>query len=129
MSVVLVVNDDRDMLDMYGAVLEEMGHRPLLRIDLNPEPETVIAARAEAVIIDLQAEQDRRAGLHAIEALRAHPATHELPIILATAAVDDVSPLAERLDHLDVPILIKPFAIDKLRDLLGRVLPYPPTAD
>ena len=38
MSVVLVVNDDRDMLDMYAAALEEMGHRPVLRIDMDPSP-------------------------------------------------------------------------------------------
>jgi CheY-like chemotaxis protein len=123
MSVVLVVNDDRDMLDVYGAVLEEMGHQPILRVDLDPDPEVVIATRAEAVVIDLQAEADRLAGLKAIEALRAHPATREVPIVLATAAVEEVHPLVERLDKLEVPVLIKPFALDELRDVLGRVLP------
>src|SRR2546427_1677902 len=56
MAIVLVVNDDRDMLDVYGAVLEELGHRPLLRVDMDPRPEAVIAAGAEAVVIDLEAE-------------------------------------------------------------------------
>ncbi len=115
MAIVLVVNDDRDMLDVYAAVLEQMGHRPLLRINMDPKPETVISAGAEAVIIDLQAEADRLAGLRAIEALRAHPATEKVPIVLATAA--------ERLEKLDVPVLLKPFAIDALRDVLGDVLP------
>src|ERR1700730_11293330 len=90
---------------------------------MDPNPETVIAARAEAVVIDLQAERDRLAGLSAIEALRADPATDKLPIILATAAVEDVPSLVERLEDLDVALLRKPFAIDKLRDVLGRVLP------
>ena len=83
----------------------------------------MIAARAEAVVIDLQAERDRLAGLRAIEAPRADPATEKLPIILATAAAEDVLLLVERLEDLEVPLLIKPFAIDRLRDVLGRVLP------
>jgi len=123
MALVLVVNDDRDMLDLYGAVIEEMGHQPVLRVDLDPDPEIVIATGADAVVIDLQAEADRLAGLRAIEALRADPATRDLPIVLATAAAREVRPLAKRLETLDVPVLIKPFAIDQLRDVLGPLLP------
>ena len=123
MALVLVVNDDRDMLDLYGAVIEEMGHQPLLRVDLDPDPEIVMATGADAVVIDLQAEADRLAGLRAIEALRADPATRDVPIVLATAAAQEVRPLAKRLKSLDVPVLIKPFAIDQLRDVLGRLLP------
>jgi hypothetical protein len=32
-------------------------------------------------------------------------------------------PLVEYLKQLEVPVLIKPFALDQLRDVLGRVLP------
>jgi hypothetical protein len=32
-------------------------------------------------------------------------------------------PLVEHLKQLEVPVLIKPFALDQLRDVLGRVLP------
>jgi CheY-like chemotaxis protein len=123
MSVVLVANDDRAMLDMYGAVLEEIGHQAILRVDLDPDPEVAIATRAEAVVMDLQAETDPVAGLRAIEALRSHPVTRELPIVLATGAGQEVRPLAEHLHKLDVPVLLKPFALDQLRHLLGRALP------
>src|SRR5438309_7428900 len=123
MALVLVVNDDRDMLDLYGAVIEEMGHQPVLRIDLDPDPEIVVATGADLVVIDLQAEADRLAGLHAIDALRADAATRDVPIVLATAADQEVRPLMKRLESLDVPVLIKPFAIDQLRDVLGRLLP------
>jgi len=123
MALVLVVNDDRDMLDLYGAVIEEMGHKPVLRVQLEPDPEVVVATGAEAVVIDLQGEKDRLAGLRAIKALRADPATRGLPIVLATGARQEVRPLVKQLESLDVPVLLKPFAIDQLRDVLGRVLP------
>lgn len=122
MAVVLVVNDDQDLLDVYGSVIEEMGHEPVLRVDLEPDPSVVLATRAEAVVIDLQGRADQLAGLRAIEALRANPRTRAVPIVLATAAVDEVQPLVEHLEQLDVPILIKPFPLDQLRDVLGRVL-------
>jgi len=123
-AVVLVVNDDRDMLDLYAEVLEGMGHRAVLRTDAAPEPETVLETGAHAVVIDLQAEADRLAGLHAIERLRSHPATQAVPILLATAASpEDIQPIAQQLESLRVPVLIKPFALDQLRDVLGRVLP------
>ena len=125
MPTVLVVNDDRDMLEMYEAVLEELGHRPELREDMNPKPGDVIAAGADALVIDLQAESDQLAGLRAIEGIRAHPATSDIPIVLATAAAEEVQPLISRLKDLDVPVLIKPFAIDKLRAVLEMVLPSP----
>ncbi len=111
------------MLDMYAAVLEEMGHRPVLRIRVDPKPEMVIATGAEAVVLDLEAETDRLAGLRVIEELREDPATANVPIILCTAATEEVRPLMPRLEVLQVPVLIKPFAIDQLRDVIGRVLP------
>jgi CheY-like chemotaxis protein len=123
MAVVLVVNEDRDMLDMCGAVLEEMGHRPVLKARIQPQPETVIASGAEALLLDLEAETDPVGGLRVIEALRADPATQEVPIILCTAAPEDVRPLSKRLDDLDVPVLVKPFHIEKFRDVLSQVLP------
>jgi len=111
------------VLDMYGAVLEEMGHRPVLKARIQPKPETVIANGAEALLLDLEAETDPVAGLHVIEALRADPATQEVPIVLCTAAPEDVRPLSKRLEDLEVPVLVKPFHIEKLRDVLRQVLP------
>ena len=43
--------------------------------------------------------------------------------MLATAASpEEIRPIAKRLETLGVPVLIKPFEIDQLRDVLGRVL-------
>jgi CheY-like chemotaxis protein len=81
MATVLVVNDDPEMLDLYEALLEEMGHRAVPRKDLEPQPETVINLGADGLVIDLQAEEDAESGLHVIESLRSHPATSNLPVM------------------------------------------------
>ena len=123
MAVVLVVNDDADMLDVYEAVLTELGHQPVPRLEMLPDPDSVVQIGADAVVIDLQAEAHPMAGLRVIEALRRHPATQTLPIVLSTGAVQEAKRLADQLERLGVPVLLKPFAIDQLRDVLGRVLP------
>jgi CheY-like chemotaxis protein len=124
MAVVLVVNDDPDMLDLYAAVLEDMGHHAVVRVEADPEPDTVLEAGADAVVIDLQAEADPVAGMRAIEVLRSSPATQAIPIILATAASPrEMQPIAGRLEELRVPVLRKPFGVDRFQNLIGRLLP------
>jgi DNA-binding NtrC family response regulator len=123
MALVLVVDDDRDMLDTYEAALEAMGHQAIPRIDLEPKPEVVLETRAEAVIIDLQAEADAHSGLRVIEALRKHPATHDLPMVLATGAATQAEWLRRELAPMRIPVLIKPFPMEKLQRVVGEILP------
>lgn len=123
MAVVLVVNDDRGMLEVYQAMLGEMGHQAVPRLDLDPDPGKVIETGAEALVIDLQAEADPMAGLSVIEELRHHPATRDMPIILSTGAAAEVQRLSARLSQLQVPVLIKPFDVEEFRDVVQRLLP------
>jgi CheY-like chemotaxis protein len=122
MALVLVVNDDRDMLDLYAAVLEEMGHRPLPRKDLQPDPETVLESGAQALVIDLRADADPLSGLHVIESLRSHPATRDLPVVLCTGEASQATKLRPRLRQLGVPVLTKPFPITAFKEVVGGVL-------
>ncbi len=111
------------MLEVYEALLAEMGHRAVPRLELDPNPEEVLKARADALVIDLQAGAHPVAGLKVIEALRSNPATQKIPIVLSTGAANEVKPLLNRLSKLDVPVLIKPFATDEFKNVVGRVLP------
>jgi CheY-like chemotaxis protein len=123
MAIVLVVNDDRDMLEVYQELLSEMGHRAVPRLDLDPDPEEVLRARADALVIDLQTDAHPAAGLEVIEALRKHPATRTIPIVLSTGAANEVKPLQPRLASLEVPVLIKPFGTDEFKEVVERILP------
>ena len=35
MAVVLVINDDQDMLSLYDAVIRDMGHRPVTKVEVD----------------------------------------------------------------------------------------------
>jgi CheY-like chemotaxis protein len=54
--------------------------------------------------------------------LRTHPATKDVPIILCTGATEEVKPLVERLEQFEVPVVLKPFAIEHLQQVVSRVL-------
>jgi DNA-binding response OmpR family regulator len=122
MAVVLVVNDDRDLLEVYEEALLAMGHEPVTKESIDAGPETVRQVGADALLVDLQAPHEGEFGLRVIQEVREDPETRDLPIILATGATDELHSLHERLDALDVPVLIKPFEMSALEEKLQAVL-------
>jgi CheY-like chemotaxis protein len=123
MAIVLVVNDDRTMLDVYEAVLRDLGHEPITKMTASSGPETVRDVGADALLVDLERPDEEEYGLRIIEELRSDPELVALPVILCTAAAEEVRPLLERLDRLGVPVIRKPFEVTELeralRDALG----------
>jgi CheY-like chemotaxis protein len=122
MAVVLVVNDDNDMLDMYESMLLSLGHEPIAKQTVDSGPETVRDVGADALVVDLQRPREDEYGLRLIEDLRADEETRAIPIVLCTGAADAVESLRPRLDALAVPIVVKPFSIDELEQTLSEVL-------
>jgi DNA-binding response OmpR family regulator len=122
MAVVLVVNDDRDMLDMYESVLQAMGHEPITKLAIETGPETVRQVGATALLVDMEAPDEADFGLRIIQEVREDRGLADLPIILATGATERVAPHRDLFDALNIPVLIKPFPIDALEEKLRAVL-------
>ncbi len=122
MAVVLVVNDDNETLDMYESVLVALGHEPVTKETVASGPETARDVGADALLVDLQRPDDDEYGLRIIEEMRADEDTRAIPIILCTGAVDVVESVRPRLDHLGVPIVVKPFSIEELERALADAL-------
>jgi CheY-like chemotaxis protein len=122
MALVLVVNDDRDMLDMYEALLRQIGHEVVTETIVDSGPEAVRAVRADALVVDLRRPDDREYGLRLIEDVRADPEVSSIPIILCTGAVEQIGPLLPLLQSLQVPVLPKPFHADELEQALASAL-------
>ena len=122
MAIVLVVNDDRDMLDMYQSMLQAMGHRPITMVAIDTGPETVREVAADVLLVDLEAPDEALFGLRLIQEVRRDPELQDLPIILATGAKERVGLHRALLDSLGVPVLIKPFSINALEEKLRAAL-------
>jgi CheY-like chemotaxis protein len=126
MATVLVVNDDRDMLDMYEALIRQIGHEVVTETVVDSGPESVRAVKADALLVDLRRPDDRHYGLRLIEDVRADPNVSSIPIILCTGAVEQIGPLLPRLESLRVPVLPKPFHADELEQVLASALAATP---
>lgn len=122
MAIVLVINDDDAILDVYESVLASMGHTPITKEIMASGPETVRDVGADALVVDLQRGDQHDHGLRIIEELRADEATRNFPIVLCTGAREAVHTLGPRLDQLGVPIVLKPFSIEALEQTLAAVL-------
>jgi DNA-binding response OmpR family regulator len=122
MAVVLVVNDDADMLDTYESLLISMGHQPVTKMTVSSGPQTVREVGADALVVDLQRPDENEYGVRIIREVRADPETSDVPIILCTGASEAVRPLIPALEALDVPIVIKPFAVEDLEATLRDAL-------
>jgi CheY-like chemotaxis protein len=122
MAVVLVVNDDRDMLEMYEALIRQIGYEVVTDTVVESGPEAVRAVQADALVVDLRRPDDREYGLRLIEDVRADPEVSEIPIILCTGAVEQIGSLMPRLESLQVPVLPKPFHADELEQALADAL-------
>jgi len=122
MAVVLVVNDDGDLLDTYEAVIAAMGHEPVTKLTIDSGPETVREVGADALVVDLQAAGEGHFGLRIIEDLRSDPEMRNFPIILCSGAAESIHALRARLDALNVPVVLKPFAVEVLEERLQVAL-------
>ena len=122
MAMVLVVNDDRDMLDMYEALIRQFGHEVVTETIVESGPDAVRAVRADALMVDLRQPDDREYGLRLIEDVRADPEVSYIPIILCSGAIEQIGPLLPRLQSLQVPVLPKPFHADELEQVLASAL-------
>ena len=126
MAVVLVINDDRDLLDAYQDVIRNMGHEPVTKFAARSGPETVRETHAQALVVDLERPDERDFGLRVVEQVRADPELGELPIIVCTGAAEPrLRPVRNRLAKLGVPVLPKPFTLEEFEAALENLLVGP----
>jgi DNA-binding NtrC family response regulator len=114
---VLVVDDDRQMVKTFAAVLNRRGWQSLTAFDGREAVEVARDNHVDVVLMDV-----RMPGMNGVEALRAIRQSKPLtPVILMTAyAAHDLLAQAERDGALS--IMPKPVALPRLLGLLDQVI-------
>jgi CheY-like chemotaxis protein len=120
---ILIVNDTQEILDLLKELLEGEGYRAttsgaLLDIDKIKDYEP------DAIILELLFEHSPERGWEFLTLTRLDPELAELPLILCTAATGVVrdEAMAAKLRQLNVQVVLKPFNIDELLEVLAQVL-------
>ncbi len=115
MKKVMVVEDDRAVLDLLGIVLSDAGYEPVLLPRSEDIPQKVAIEKPDLVLLDILVEPKH--GMEVLAALTEmdpHP-----PVILISAAVKGVREMGQIARALGCYDFIeKPFDVT---DLLSRV--------
>jgi phosphate regulon transcriptional regulator PhoB len=112
---ILVVDDERDIVDLISYNLEKEGFATIGAYDGESSLELVKAAKPDLVILDLMLPGIR--GLEVCKFIRKNPDTETLPIIMLTAKGDHVDKILGLEMGAD-DYITKPFNV---RELIARV--------
>jgi CheY-like chemotaxis protein len=128
MPRVTVVNDDPDFLALMDEVLDMLGHDGTAVRAGDASLESIADTRPELLILDLHLAGDPLSGWVVAKAARRHPALVSVPIVIASGDHDFVREREEELKAMpDLHLLLKPFGIGDVEQLLRRLLSHPPT--
>jgi CheY-like chemotaxis protein len=104
----VIVEDDRDIVDLFREVLEIAGYRTEIILDGMEALEKISALQPDLVLLDLQLP--RMSGIDILENMRTSPAMVHIPVVVITAYSHSLKNLTIEPDLL----LQKPVDINKL---------------
>ena len=113
MQTVLVIDDDNNLRDTVGVMLEREGFRPVLAGDGRTGFEEALALQPELILVDLK--MPGLSGIEVCKQLRARGMT--TPLIVLSAAGEEM----DKVELLDIgadDYMVKPF---RVRELLARI--------
>ncbi|HZU12415.1 MAG TPA: response regulator [Chloroflexota bacterium] len=113
MVTVAVVNDDPAFLDLMNELLEMEGYGSLVVREAPGAYDRLKAEHPDLVVLDIRMGGDNE-GWQIAECLTLDPETKHIPIILCSAAVDELRQKMTWLQEHGVGALTKPFDLDDL---------------
>src|SRR6476660_6548304 len=121
-KMILVVDDDRELVDGLRAVLERQGYKVIQAHDGHQGKQAIYNQKPDLVILDMM--MPRMGGYPVLEPFRGK--ADAPPIIMITANEGSRhKAYAEWLGVIDY--IRKPFAMERLLDVVNRMLKEKPT--
>lgn len=110
---IAVVNDDTQFLRMMQMILEDAGFDAELFFEQDNAYQWLCTVRPDLIILDIRIGAPD-GGWIILDLLTLDPKTADIPVIVCSAAHDDLLRKQQFLTDLGVRILLKPFEIDTL---------------
>jgi CheY-like chemotaxis protein len=123
---VLVVNDTQEILELFDAILDEMGLESVLMSYAPDELQRIVDHQPDLVIIDFVLGGREFEGWQLIQKLRMNRRTAQIPIVACTAATQQVREAEGYLTEQGIAVVMKPFTVDQLETAIRRALGEPP---
>jgi two-component system cell cycle response regulator DivK len=120
MKKVLIVEDHPDMRELLSWQIELMGFLPIAAKHGKEGVEKAITEQPNLILMDIM--MPGMDGWEAARALRANPATRDIPILAATALFRD-SDLKSCLEAGCNAYIVKPFTFQELQGKVRQFVP------
>ena len=121
---VVVVNDDPGVLDLYRDMLRELNYEAVGLATTAIETDRIRAHDPDAVILDLEVGDQALYGVAMAKQLRRDERLASIPIVVCTGNADALDGQRKALRDIGVPMLLKPFSIETMDEVLtSPVLP------
>jgi CheY-like chemotaxis protein len=108
---IVVVNDTQEILEMFRILLEDAGYEVVLFSYAPHEIQEIEQAQPDLVVVDIIFGRDVF-GWQLLDKLKMHQPTAHIPVVVCTAAVDEVREMEGHLKAMGVGVVLKPFDID-----------------
>ena len=120
---ILVINDTQEILDLLQELLEDAGYRTTTSLAVL-DMEKIKALQPDLIVQDLLFAGTQETGWKFLTLVRLEPELARIPLVLCTAAIGVVKDedMAAHLRDLGVTVVLKPFNIEELLDVIARVL-------
>ena len=119
---ITVLNDNAEFLELMSAILnDDAGYEVATYSEATTSVDDLVASRPDLVIVDLLL--GGASGWEIVALSRADERLTDVPIVVCSA---DVASLRDRSGELErignVHVLVKPFGIDELTELVERLI-------
>lgn len=121
---ILVINDTQEILELFQDLLEGEGYEVIIS---SFAPKTVYeigSLQPDLVILDLVFGSER-IGWQLLQQMRMYRPTARIPIIVCTAAREDVREMEPQLVSHGAFLVLKPFDIDEIILIVRQALELP----
>jgi CheY-like chemotaxis protein len=114
---ILVIDDTPEILDLFRDILEAEGYEVSLYACDPKHLDEIEAQPPDLVILDYLIGGEP-AGWQFLQMLKMTRGTAQIPVIVCTAAVNQIRELGAHLHRMGVGVVLKPFNVD---DLLAEI--------
>lgn len=119
---ILVINDDQSILDLFSHLLEAEGYEVFTSKVTYEDVKDIEGLRPALIILDFKIG-NHNLGWTMLQKLKLYRPTKDIPLILCTAALNEVREQEETLRQKGIPLIYKPFEIDELLQVVQQFLP------
>lgn len=121
---ILVVDDTKEVLELFRDIIEAMGHRVTAMTFAPKDLAEVIKIGPDLVILDLLIGGET-GGWQLAQKMRMSHETENIPVVICTTATKELRDQENALVAQAMTIVLKPFSIDDLETAINTAWKLP----